>query len=47
MAYVIGGGFSAYVNGSINSAKASDTGLQIANAPVMTTALGALYSARP
>lgn len=47
MAYVIGGGFSAYVNGSINSAKASDTGLQIANAPVMTAALGALYSAGP
>ena len=47
MAYVIGGGFSAYVNGSINSAKASDTGQQIANAPVMTAALGALYSAGP
>ena len=46
-AYVIGGGFSAYANGSINSAKATDTGQQIANAPVMTAALGALYSAGP
>ena len=47
MAYVLGGGFSAYVNGSLNSAKASDTGQQIANAPDMTAALGALYSAGP
>ena len=46
-AYVLGGGFAAYVNGSLNSAKANDTGLQIANAPVMTAALGALYSAGP
>lgn len=47
MAYVLGGGFSAYANGSINSAKASDTGQQIANAPVMTAALGGLYQAGP
>jgi iron complex outermembrane recepter protein len=45
MAYVVGGGFSAYVNGSINKAKASDTGQQIAAAPEMTAALGALYEA--
>lgn len=47
MAYVIGGGFSAYVNGSINSAKASDTGKQIASAPENTAAVGALYNAGP
>jgi iron complex outermembrane receptor protein len=47
MAYVIGGGLSAYVNGSINSAKASDTDLQLANAPEFTAALGALYSEGP
>jgi iron complex outermembrane recepter protein len=47
MAYVIGGGFAAYVNGSINSAKSNETGQQIANAPEMTAALGALYSAGP
>jgi iron complex outermembrane receptor protein len=45
MAYVIGGGFSAYANGSINRATASDTGQQIAGAPNMTAALGALYNA--
>ncbi len=44
MAYVIGGGFSVYANGSVNSAKSNDTGQQIANAPKMTAALGALYS---
>ena len=47
MAYVMGGGFSAYANGSLNSAKANDTGQQIAGAPVMTAALGALYSEGP
>ncbi len=47
MAYVLGGGFSAYANGSLNSAKASDTGQQISAAPDMTAALGALYSAGP
>ena len=44
MAYVIGSGFSAYVNGSINSATASDTGQQISGAPEMTAAVGGLYS---
>ena len=44
MAWVIGGGFSAYANGSINRATASDTGQQIAGAPNMTAALGALYN---
>jgi iron complex outermembrane recepter protein len=46
-AYVVGSGFSVYANGSYNSAKASDTGLQIANAPKYTAALGGLYSAGP
>ena len=46
-AYVIGGGFSAYVNGSLNSAKATDTGQQIASAPEMTAALGGLFSEGP
>ncbi len=46
MAYVLGGGVSAYVNGSVNSAKSTDTGLQLANAPEFTAALGALYSDR-
>jgi iron complex outermembrane receptor protein len=44
MAYVLGGGVSAYVNGSVNKATATDTGLQLANAPEFTAALGALYS---
>lgn len=44
MAYMVGGGLSAYVNGSINRATAVDTGLQIAGAPEYTAALGALYS---
>ncbi len=43
-AYVLGGGFSAYVNASLNQATANDTGKQIAGAPEMTAALGALYS---
>ena len=44
MTYVVGGGLSAYVNGSVNKATAVDTGLQIAGAPEYTAALGALYS---
>lgn len=44
MAYVVGGGFSVYANASVNSAKATDTGLQISGAPETTAALGALYS---
>jgi iron complex outermembrane recepter protein len=47
MAYVLGGGFSAYANGSINKAIASDTGQQIKSAPEMTAALGALYEQGP
>lgn len=44
MAYVLGGGLSAYLNGSVNKATATDTGLQLANAPEFTAAVGALYS---
>jgi iron complex outermembrane receptor protein len=44
MTCVVGGGLSAYLNGSINKATAADTGLQIAGAPEYTAALGALYS---
>jgi iron complex outermembrane receptor protein len=44
MAYLLGAGFSAYANGSINSAKNNDTGMQIANAPTMTAALGGLFN---
>ncbi len=47
MAYLIGAGFSAYANGSVNSAKANDTGMQIANAPTMTAALGGLFNQGP
>ena len=47
MAYVVGGGFSAYANGSINDAKSTTTGLQISAAPDMTAALGGLYGAGP
>ena len=44
MAYVLGGGFSAYTNGSINSAKSNETGKQISGAPLVTAALGGLYN---
>ncbi len=47
MAYVLGGGFAAYANGSINKATASDTGQQISGAPKMTAALGGLYNSGP
>lgn len=47
MARVLGGGFSLYLNGSLNSAKANDTGEQISGAPSMTAALGGLYNAGP
>ena len=46
-AYVVGSGFSVYANGSYNSARAADTGMQIAGAPKYTAALGGLYSAGP
>jgi iron complex outermembrane receptor protein len=44
MTYVLGGGLAAYLNGSLNSAKATDTGMQLSNAPEFTAALGTLYS---
>lgn len=43
--YYLGSGFSVHANGSVNSAKAKDTGLQIAKAPDSTAALGLLYKA--
>lgn len=45
MAYVVGSGFSAYANASLNDAKASSSGEQILSAPYMTAALGGLYGA--
>lgn len=45
--WMIGGGFAAYANGSLNRATANDTGKQIAGAPNMTAALGALYNQGP
>ncbi len=41
--FSVGSGVALYANGSINSAKASDTGLTIATAPQRTAALGLLY----
>jgi iron complex outermembrane receptor protein len=41
--YALQSGYSLYANGSINSANTKDTGLEIANAPETTTALGILY----
>ena len=43
----VGGGFSGYVNGSINSAKTKDTHQWIANAPKTTAALGVIYNQGP
>lgn len=40
---VLGQGFAAYANGSINKATVVDTGVQIKGAPEYTAALGALY----
>jgi iron complex outermembrane receptor protein len=45
--WMIGGGFAAYVNGSVNKATANDTGKTISGAPDMTAALGALYNSGP
>ncbi len=42
--YVIGSGFSLYGNGSVNDAKSNETGKTISNAPLMTAAVGGLYS---
>ena len=41
----VGSGFSLHYNASKNSAKAKDTGLQVAKAPESTSAFGLLYSA--
>jgi iron complex outermembrane receptor protein len=43
--YYLGQGFSLHANGSLNSAKAKDTGLQIGKAPASTSAIGLLYKA--
>ncbi len=45
--YLLGGGLAVYANGSINRAKALDTGKQISGAPDMTAGLGALWSRGP
>lgn len=45
--WMIGSGFAAYANGSINKATANDTGKTLSGAPNMTAALGALYNAGP
>ncbi|MBV8035222.1 TonB-dependent receptor [Roseateles sp.] len=45
--WLVGGGFAAYVNGSVNKTQSNDTGKRIANAPNMTAALGALYNMGP
>jgi iron complex outermembrane recepter protein len=42
--YLLGGGFSIYVSGSINSAKDRATHLWIANAPDYTASLGPIYN---
>lgn len=47
MTWLVGGGFAAYVNGSINKATANDTGKTISGSPDSTAALGALYNAGP
>ncbi|MCH8618092.1 TonB-dependent receptor [Undibacterium sp. TS12] len=43
--YYLGSGFSLHANASLNSAKAKDTGLQVAKAPESTSAFGVLYKA--
>ncbi len=45
VAYALGNGFSAYTNGSINSAKSRETNLTVANAPDKTAALALSYNA--
>ena len=47
MTYVLGGGFAAYANGSVNKTRVNDTGMETTGAPAMTAAVGALYSAGP
>ncbi|CAM3849560.1 TonB-dependent receptor [Roseateles saccharophilus] len=45
--WMVGGGFAAYANASVNKAIAQDTGKTISGAPNMTAALGALYNQGP
>jgi len=45
--YVLGRGFAAYANGSVNQATANDTGKTLAKAPDITAAFGLLYGAGP
>lgn len=47
VAYAVTPEFALFANGSINSAKASDTGRQIAFAPKSTAAGGAIYKSGP
>jgi iron complex outermembrane recepter protein len=42
--YYIGGGFSVYANGSVNSAKDKTTGQWVPFAPDFTAAVGAIYN---
>jgi iron complex outermembrane receptor protein len=43
--YYVGSGFSLHANGSVNSAKAKDSGLLVSKVPKSTAALGLLYKA--
>ena len=45
--YMVLPGMALYANGSVNRAKANDTGKTISNSPLMTAALGVLYSSGP
>ncbi len=45
--YMVLPGLALYANGSVNRAKATDTGKTISNSPLMTAALGTLYSSGP
>ncbi len=42
--YVLGSGFSAYANGSLNSARSKETNLTVATAPESTAALALSYN---
>lgn len=47
IAYAVTPALAVFANGSINSAKALDTGLQVANAPKSTAAGGVIYKHGP
>jgi iron complex outermembrane receptor protein len=47
LTYVMGSGFAVYANGSLNRAKATDTGKTISSSPEMTAAAGILYASGP